>query len=507
MRFKKSIRNIFGGITQQIVIILLAFINRTLFARYMGMEYLGYSSLFSNIFMWVSFVDAGFSSVMIYRFYQAVGRKDDEELSALVAFSQRIFTTLGVVIFTLGILITGIVPHLVKGGAELNTFELIGMYWIQLLGTVISYFSAGRRICFQAMQDDFICSNVDTAIKIFTSVLQVGMIAWKRSIYEYLFVAVLGNIISVLLFKIIQEKKYPGLIKKRIQRTTINGIDLIKDVKNFAVHKFCYLVYGATDSVVISVFCGAQKVARYSNYVLIYQYTSALFFGKIFDALQSSIGNFVNTETRENKKKLFDMLNVIGFSMANIVCCGYVACYQTFMKLWMGEQNLLSNTFLVLYIFTAYVTFNSEVLYKFRASYGEYADDKKWMIFSAISNLAISIGTASRFDLVGIQAGTMVGLVFIILGRGIFVFSREPEIDFAEYIKKQLLLLAIFITETIGIISLTKLMPEGFIGLVVKGALSVIISVCVDAVYIVITSDGRQTLKYLWAKVHVIRQR
>lgn len=502
MRFKKSIRNIFAGVAQQIIVILLALVNRTLFAKYMGMEYLGYSSLFSNIFMWMSFVDAGFSTAILYRFYQALGQKDEETLSSLTVLSQKVFTRLAFIVLFVGISITGLVPYLIKGGTDLNLSELFGIYWIQLLGTVVVYFSAGRRILFQAMQDDFICSSIDTCLRIFISILQILAVIQQRNIYEYLGIATFGNIVSVLLFKVVQIKRYPTLTKKKRCNISLKGSGILNDMGNFVVHKLSYLIYGATDSTVISIFCGAQKVAQYSNYVLIYQHTSALLFGKIFDALQSSIGNFVHSESAENQKELFDKLNVIGFMLGNIVCCGYVACFQSFVKWWMGSENLLSSAFVALYILTAYVTFNTEVLYKFRVSYGEYAADKYWMVASAVANIAISISLISRFGLAGVQCGTLAGLLLMVFGRAVFVFAKATEIKGTIFFKKLCLRFMLFAVEAMVITALTMTISESIVGIVFKGIVSLIISVTGNLALLKLTGDGKATNQYLYQKIH-----
>ena len=83
MRFKKSVTNSIFLVLQQVVVMALAFASRTVFARYMGMQYLGYTTLFGNIFIWFSFADMGFAAIG-FMLYKALAEEDRFKISSIM---------------------------------------------------------------------------------------------------------------------------------------------------------------------------------------------------------------------------------------------------------------------------------------------------------------------------------------------------------------------------------------------------------------------------------------
>ena len=49
MRKKKSIKNIIGSFSQNIIVILVGIISQAIFIKQLGLEYLGLNGLFTNI--------------------------------------------------------------------------------------------------------------------------------------------------------------------------------------------------------------------------------------------------------------------------------------------------------------------------------------------------------------------------------------------------------------------------------------------------------------------------
>ena len=110
-------------VLQQIIIMVLAFINRTFVAQRLGMEYLGYTTLFGNIFIWISFADMGFSAIR-YLLYGALAKNDRTAVSALVQMFRRGLRLAGISILVVGALITGVIPYLIKDVSTADIFEI-----------------------------------------------------------------------------------------------------------------------------------------------------------------------------------------------------------------------------------------------------------------------------------------------------------------------------------------------------------------------------------------------
>ena len=61
-RVRNSIKNIFLGIGNQVLVLIMTFISRIVFVRVLGAEYLGINGLFSNILTILSVAELGMGS-------------------------------------------------------------------------------------------------------------------------------------------------------------------------------------------------------------------------------------------------------------------------------------------------------------------------------------------------------------------------------------------------------------------------------------------------------------
>ena len=503
MRFKKSVTNSIFLVLQQIVVMALAFASRTVFARYMGMQYLGYTTLFGNIFIWFSFADMGFAAIN-FMLYKALAEEDRFKISSIVQMYRKGLRLAGIVILGFGFAITGVIPYLVHQQENLNIKELYAIYWIQLITTAIPYFSMHWRLYMQANQCGYICTSLDTIIHVFTSMGQILVLVQGTGIYAYLFVTLLGNIFSVFVLEYIGNKKYADVIIPGIQALSLKESGILKEIRDYIAQRISALVYNSTDSILISAFCGATVVGRYGNYTTIYQYTSALLFTKLFGGIQASLGNFLNQESPESAKRMFSILDTLMYLFTCVTCCGYIVCFQPFMNWWMGEENTLSDGFLLLYIFTAYISLDTELLYKYRSVYGYYKLDRGWSILSAVLNLGVSLLLVQKMGLIGIQIGTIVGLLCIVVGRLRVVFFMNPQFSLKTYLKKHFCRGVYFLIQAAITYFLCFRIPHSLSGLVLRGIIAVVVSGLAGIILMCVSKDARLLPKYLKTKIHLL---
>ena len=68
-RTGNTIKNTYVGIIAQVVTIILNFVNRTIFIKFLGVEYLGMGGLFSNVLSMLSLAELGIGVAMVYNLY------------------------------------------------------------------------------------------------------------------------------------------------------------------------------------------------------------------------------------------------------------------------------------------------------------------------------------------------------------------------------------------------------------------------------------------------------
>ena len=82
-RTKKSIRNIAYGFFNQFVMLIIGFISRMIFLKYLNESYLGINSLFTEILSMLSLADLGLSTVMAVSYTHLQSERDQLLVLAL----------------------------------------------------------------------------------------------------------------------------------------------------------------------------------------------------------------------------------------------------------------------------------------------------------------------------------------------------------------------------------------------------------------------------------------
>ena len=155
-RLTNTIRNTVVGFAAQLIVILLNYINRTIFIYYLGAEYLGLSGLFSNILSMLSLAELGIGVAISFSLYKPLEENDIRKTKALMNFYQLAYRIIGIVILILGLCLIPFLDVLIKDKPDIPHFTLI--YVLFLSNTVVSYFFTYKRSLLSADQKEYLNS-------------------------------------------------------------------------------------------------------------------------------------------------------------------------------------------------------------------------------------------------------------------------------------------------------------------------------------------------------------
>ncbi len=125
-RTKNIKRNIIFGAINKVVAMILPFVTRTIIIWKLGAEFLGLSSLFISILQVLNMAELGFTSAVVFSLYKPIAQKDDEKVCALMAFYKKTYRIIGLIILTLGLVITPFITKIIKG----NYPDFINIYYL-----------------------------------------------------------------------------------------------------------------------------------------------------------------------------------------------------------------------------------------------------------------------------------------------------------------------------------------------------------------------------------------
>lgn len=266
---EKTLKNSFISVIAQILTLMLQFINRRVFVIFLDIEYLGYQTLFSNVFSLLSVAELGIGNIISFQLYKEVVEDNRQEIGKLMYLYKWLYRIVACVILFAGMGCYFLLPYFVTDAAD-DWSYLHLIYFLQLGSVAAGYFLSYRRTIYIATQQEYKCVRVDLYTMVVIQILQLGLLALLHNYIVYLCLQLSTNIIANVVIAHKTNKEYPYLKEKyEVSKAEMESRNMFSDIKNFLVHQISYAVYGGTDNIIISAFCGIKNVALYGNYVTV----------------------------------------------------------------------------------------------------------------------------------------------------------------------------------------------------------------------------------------------
>lgn len=435
-RTKNAGRNIvFGGILK-VYQILVPFLMRTAMIYFMGVEYLGLSSLFSSILQVLNLAELGVGSAMVFSMYKPIANDDETTICALLSLYRKYYFIIGLVIAAIGTTLTPFIPKLIKSDMPggLNVYIL---YLLNLAVTVLSYWMlAYKNSLLQAYQRVDITSKVTLFTTTIQYALQIVILITFKNYYVYVIVALATQAMTNILTAFVATKMYPDLIPKgKLPTEQIKEIN--HRIRDLFTSKVGAVIVNSADTIVISAFLGLTVLAIYQNYFYILNSIIG-FVTIIFNACMAGIGNSIIVET---KKKNFEDLKKFTFIVAWIAgfCTTCLLClYQPFMDIWVGKNLELEFSAVICFGIYYFIYEINQLLNTYKDAAGIWHEDRFRPLVTALANLVMNLIMVQFWGIYGVILSTvlstlLVGMPWLLHNLFTVLFSKE---QLPLYLKK-----------------------------------------------------------------------
>lgn len=478
---KKTVKNSLLSVIAQVITLLLSFVNRRVFVHFLDIEYLGYQSLFSNVFLLLSVAELGIGNIITFHLYKEIVDDNKEEIGRLLYLYKWVYRIVAVLVFITGLLLSLFLKSFVKDATS-DWDYLYLVYFLQLSGVVLGYFLSYKRALFIVSQQEYKCVQTDLYVNSAIQAVQLVFLALFHNYIVYLCLQISVNLISNIIISYRCNKEYPFVKKKyELTKEYIQSLNFFRDIRDFLFHRVAYSVYGGTDNIIISAFLGVRYVGLYGNYIMVKTGVLELLCYKLLNPVQATIGNIVyGNRTKEELWNQFKVFDVFSFFFASYIGVGFLVFYQPFIQLWMGEEYLLPDSFVFLFSITIYLGTVWEIVFKYRNVFGDYKQDRNYMILSAILNICISIPGAKYYGIAGIQFGTLVAYLPIGIGRIRFVVKNFMGQSMSRYLLKHLVLLIIAVGEMALCFSICRVFQICVLGLIERFAVWLLLPLTIN---------------------------
>lgn len=445
-RSKNASRNVVFGFLQTIYSQIVPFAMRTIMIYVMGIEYLGLNSLFASVLSVLNLAELGVGSAMVFSMYKPIAEDDKVTICALMKLYRTYYRIIGLVIAVVGGALTPFIPKLINGTVP-DGINVYVLYLINLATTVLTYWLFAYKNCLLgAHQRGDISSKIGIVISTITYGLQIVVLFATHNYYIYIIVAFAMGAVNNVVTAIIVDKIFPDYHAiGKLPKDQVEEIN--KKVRDLFTAKLGTVVVNSVDTIVISAFLGLKVLAVYQNYFYICNAVFG-FITIIFGACTAGIGNSIITETEEKNfndlKKFTLMISWIG----GFSCCCFACLYQPFMELWVGKDNMLGYSYVILFCVYFYLRIINQLFCTYKDAAGIWHEDRYRPLITAIANLGMNLIMVQFWGLYGILLSTIISTMIIgtpWLMKNLFtvIFHNNPK----KYIIKILVYLFVAIID------------------------------------------------------------
>ncbi len=408
-RIRNTFLNTGWGLFVKFSTLAINFFVRTIFIRYLGIEYTGVSSVFTQILTVLSFAELGIGSAITFALYKPIAEKDYKQIARLMHLYKVAYWVIAGVVFAVGMMLVPFIDKLVNNVPTIAE-DIRVIYVLYVINSAVSYLLTYRITLFTADQKEFVVSIIHFVSTVLRTIIQTIAIIVYRSFLAYLLIQVaftiLQNIIGTLLatHSFREIGKYP---KERLSKNESKNI--FRDVKALTIYKLCGIVLNGTDNILISIYLSTATVGYVSNYTLIISEIYYIIL-QFLNSVTASIGNMVATEG-ENRQ--YDMFRVINFSCEFLFCIFTVCLFnlsdEFISDIWLGNEYIIAPRMtLLLLCVDFFLKGTTTVIGTYRNANGLFSQGQYRPFVMAILNIVLSIIFVKMIGLPGIFLGTIV---------------------------------------------------------------------------------------------------
>ncbi|WP_036608546.1 oligosaccharide flippase family protein [Oribacterium sp. P6A1] len=410
-RTKNATKGILTGLILRTHQTVVPFIMRTIMIYFLGVQYLGLNSLFTSILSVLNLAELGVGNAMVFSMYKPISEDNTEEICALMRLYKIYYRIIGAVIGGIGLILLPFIRSLIKGDVP-NDINVYILYSMNLCSTVLSYWLFAYKNCLlQAHQRVDIISLISLVATTVKAILQIIVIVYFKNYYLYVLMHILGRVVNNIFISFYVSRKFPNYeAKGKLEKKQVKDINC--RIRDLFTSKVGGVVLNSADTIVISSFLGLTALAVYQNYF--YLITAIIGIVQIiFTSMMAGLGNSFVVDTKEKifkdcKKITFLFHWLIGFCTNCFLCL-----LQPFIKIWVGEELMLSMSFVVILCFYFYFYEINRLLNVYKDSAGLWHEDRFRPLTAAIVNLVLNLILVNYWGLYGVLLSTVFSILFV----------------------------------------------------------------------------------------------
>ena len=406
MRTEKSIKNSISALSLQIITIIFNFIDRTIFIKVLGLNFLGVNGLFGNLISLLSLAELGVGTAMVYSMYKPMAEENHKKIRTLMKLYARVYKIIGIVVIIIGCSLLPLLDSLMTNKPDVPYLNLY--FIIFVLTSSSSYFFIYKASIFVVSQKEYIVNKNNMIFIILKFILQIIILILTGNYLIYLLVSLFTSIASNVRISYKADKNYPFIKGKEVEKLSREERkSILQNISALFLHRIGNVIVNGTDNLIISKMLGVTMVGMYSNYYLIIGAINS-FTNIVYNAITASIGNLNATESKEKNYMVYKNVLFSNFWLGGFCAISLIILLNPFISLWIGKEYTLNILVVLVIVVNSYFTIIRKTTLVFRNAMGLFWKDRYKPLLESVINLVVSIFLTYKFGLIGVFLGTVV---------------------------------------------------------------------------------------------------
>ena len=458
MRTKYALLNGVTGLISQFIVIILGFISRAVFIRYLGEEYLGLTGTFTNILSILSVTELGLGSAITYCLYKPIFEDEHDKIAGIMNLFKQVYFVIGFIILAGSLIVTPFIQFFLKDYTmDLNYIRMIFMLYS--FNSVITYFLGYPRTFLFASQQNYIVLLTDFIAKFLLIVSQILVLIYTQNYVAYLLLVTISNTATNIVIRRIYHRKFPYLKDNKTRIDTETRSRILNTVKYLSISTLISVGVFGTDNLIISSILGVTIVGFYSNYSMIIQQINLLF-TSLLNGVVAGLGNMIAEGDRVKINNIFNIYDFAYYLVASFTAVSLYILFNVFIAdIWLDGSYLLGMHIVAIIVLNSYLTFKRQPIWQYQNVAGIFREFLPYSIMELLINLSVSIILAFRIGLIGVFLGTTSAYLCSWIGQIYVVHKHVLYKNHFRYYLKQLLYLGITVLEIV----LVTLLDHAFV--------------------------------------------
>lgn len=407
MKNKKGIYNIIFGLAGQMIMICLGIIIPRLVLVQYGSEVNGLLNSVSQVFIYVSLLEAGVGTASIQALYRPIAENDKVKINGILSATNKYYKKTGYIYFFVVLFLAIIYPMLVK--SELSNMTIFFVVLFIGMGNVINFWFQGKfRLYLEAEGKNYILALINTCVYILQSVVKVILLYCGVSVVYVqgaYFIASLFQTVGIMIYI---KKKYAWL-----NVSVKPDYEAISQKNSVLVHKVSSLIFANTDILILTVFCGLKVVSIYSMYNLIICYVNNLI-NQVSSGFKYKLGQTYAVDKKAYMKlhNMYEVGNMIlvfsCFTLVYILILPFMELYTS----GVSDINYIDSGLPILFVLVQLLSNGRASSLNLIDYAGHFKRTQVQSVIESVINLTVSLFGVHFLGMYGVLAGTVAALLY-----------------------------------------------------------------------------------------------